>query len=236
MASTSSLRATVSVVIPIYNGERFVAETLESVFAQSLPPHEVIVVDDGSTDRSLEVVRRFPAVRIIEQVNAGPSAARNAAIRVSTGEFVAPVDHDDLWPEHRLEVMVGALRAHPEAGYVVGAQQIFVEPGSPLPYWLHSTDSEELERFRHERGTGLLLMRRSTLEQVGLFDESMTYGGEDVDWVFRCADLGVVEIEVDDIVLNRRIHGGNMTMSEADMQRAMFAILRKRAQRRRGQC
>jgi GT2 family glycosyltransferase len=131
--------------------------------------------------------------------------------------------------------MVAALRAHPEAGYVVGAQELLVEPGAPLPYWLRSTEPEELERFRHERGTGLLLMRRSTMDHVGLFDETMLRGGEDVDWVFRCADLGVIEIEVEETVLVRRIHGANITMNEADMQRAMFAILRKRAQRRRQQ-
>jgi glycosyltransferase involved in cell wall biosynthesis len=225
---------TVSVVIAVLNGERLIAEAIESALAQTLVPHEIIVVDDGSTDETAEVVMRYPSVRLIRQANAGPAAARNAAIRVASGEYIAPLDHDDLFTPDRLRVMVKALEAHPEAPYVAGKQRIEVLPGTPLPDWLKSTDPSELERLQVERGTDLILMRRSAFDHVGFFDESMTSGGEDVDWVFRCAELGLVEVEVHDEVLIRRLHGRNMTMDEDGMKRAMFAILRKRAQRRRG--
>ena len=79
----------------------------------------------------------------------------------------------------------------------------------------------------------MIMIRRSAFDRVGLFDESMTRGGEDIDWVFRCREAGYSEVEIDDEVLIRRLHGGNITASEADMQRAMFAILRNRTQRRR---
>ncbi|CAB4723651.1 unannotated protein [freshwater metagenome] len=234
--SVAGLHGTrVSVVIAAYNSERFIADALDSVFAEVSEQDDVIVVDDGSMDGTAEVVRRYPTVRLVQQRNAGPAAARNTAIRLSTATFIAAIDHDDLWPAGRLDRMVAALEANPEAGYVAGRQRLMVTPGAPLPYWLKSTEPEELERFQNERGTGMIMIRRSAFDRVGLFEESMTRGGEDIDWVFRCREAGYSEVEIDDEVLIRRLHGGNITANEDDMKRATFAILRKRAQRRRSQ-
>ena len=235
MSATGPLGTRVSVVIAAYNSERFIADALDSVFAEVGEQDDVIVVDDGSTDGTADVVRRYPEARLIQQGNAGPAAARNTAIRLSSAAFIAAIDHDDLWPAGRLDRMVAALEANPEAGYVAGRQRLVVSPGAPLPYWLKSTEPEELERFQHERATGMIMIRRSVLDRVGLFDESMTHGGEDIDWVFRCREAGYSEVKIDDEVLIRRLHGGNITANEDDMKRAMFAILRKRAQRRRSQ-
>lgn len=223
----------VSVVIAAYNSERFIADALESVLTEVSVDDEIIVVDDGSIDGTADIVRRYPEARLIQQGNAGPAAARNTAIRSSSAAYIAAIDHDDLWPAGRLDRMVAALEANPEAGYVAGRQRFMVTPGAPLPYWLKSTEPEELGRFQNERGTGLIMIRRSAFDRVGFFDESMTRGGEDIDWVFRCAEAGYSEVEIDAEVLIRRLHGGNITANEDDMKRAMFAILRKRAQRRR---
>lgn len=222
-------------IIPAFNSEDCVADAIESALAQGPIVHEIIVVDDGSTDATAEVVRHFSGVVLIQQTNAGPAAARNAAIGVSTGEFIAPLDHDDLFTEGRLEVMVDALEKDPDALFVVGKQQMVIEDGGPLPFWLNSTDPSELERFSGEHGTGLLVMRRKAFDIVGLFDETMTVGGEDVDWVFRCHELGYSSVMIDDVVTVRRMHGGNLTMDESKMQQAMFTILQRRAQRRRAQ-
>src|SRR5437868_12130431 len=105
----------ISVVIPLYNKERFIARALQSVFAQTFRDLEVIVIDDGSTDRSLEVVARFsdPRLRVIRQANAGPGAARNRGARESTSEFIAFLDADDeLLPEF-LEQNLSNLKANP---------------------------------------------------------------------------------------------------------------------------
>jgi glycosyltransferase involved in cell wall biosynthesis len=225
----------VSVIIPAFNSEDCVADAIESALTQGPIVREVIVVDDGSTDSTAEVVRRFSEVVLLQQMNAGPAAARNAAIGVSTGEFIAPLDHDDLFTEGRLEIMVDALEKDPDALFVVGKQQLVVEPGGPLPFWLNSTDPSELERFSGEHGTGLLVMRRKAFDIVGLFDETMTVGGEDIDWVFRCRELGFASVMIDNVVTVRRMHGGNLTMDETKMQKAMFTILQRRAQRRRAQ-
>jgi glycosyltransferase involved in cell wall biosynthesis len=90
----------VSVVTPVYNGEAFLRETLESIFAQDYEPFEVIVVDDGSTDGSAAIARSYPAARYIRQHNQGPAAARNAGIAAARGEFLAFVDADDVALPH----------------------------------------------------------------------------------------------------------------------------------------
>ena len=225
----------VSVVIAAYNSERFIAETLESVLAEVGDSDEVIVVDDGSTDGTPDFVRRVARVRLIEQDNAGPPAARNTAIRAAAGQYIATIDHDDLWPAGRLDLLVAALETHPDAAYVAGRQVLMIEPGSALPHWLKSTEPEELARFRTERGNGMMLTRRRAFDVVGLYDESFTRGGEDTDWILRCAEAGLPNVDIDEDVLLRRIHGGNITMYRANLQAAMFAVLRKRAQRRRTQ-
>ena len=233
MSDVEVCAGAVSVIIAVYNGERLVAEAIESALAQTLPPREIIAVDDGSTDRTLEVVSRYPSVRVIRQVNAGPASARNTAIRASVGTYLAPLDHDDLFPPDRLRNMVQALEAHPDAPYVVGQQRLVVLPGAPVPPWLRSTEPDELDRHRGDRSTGLMLIRRSAFEAVGPFDASMTSGGEDIDWILRCADLGLSEVEIDDEVLIRRFHGRNFTMDSAAIRRSTFDILRRRARRRR---
>ena len=102
--------SSVSVIIPNYNRETLVGETIANMLDQSLPPHEVIVVDDGSTDRSVEVVDSFGArVKLVQQPNRGPGAARNAGLECATGEFVQFMDSDDLASRNKLAVQAGAL-------------------------------------------------------------------------------------------------------------------------------
>lgn len=93
-----SERGTVAVVIAVFNGEDFLAEALESVRAQTRPVDEVIVVDDGSTDRSAEIARGVPGVVVVQQENGGPAAARNRGIALARSDYLAMLDADDLWP------------------------------------------------------------------------------------------------------------------------------------------
>lgn len=128
-----SAKDLVSITIPIYNAERFLNETIESVFAQSYTHWELLLVDDGSTDRSQEIARSW-AVRYPGKVfelehsghrNLGASAARNLGARSSRGQFLAFLDADDIWLPHKLEENVHAMDAHPEAGFQF----------NPTEYW-----------------------------------------------------------------------------------------------------
>src|SRR3954451_20944083 len=104
----------VSVVIPTYNGQRYIAATLDSILVQKHRPLEIWVVDDGSTDATTQVVRDYaPEVRLIEQSRRGHPAARNAGIRAAAGEFLAFLDHDDLWSPDKLELQMASFMQNP---------------------------------------------------------------------------------------------------------------------------
>jgi glycosyltransferase involved in cell wall biosynthesis len=109
----------VSVVIPTYNCERYIRQTLDSVLQQSLPPAEVLVIDDGSTDETVAIANGYGApVRVVQQANQGVCVARNRGFEESSGEFVAFLDHDDYWYPWKLERQVEAFRRHQDVGVV----------------------------------------------------------------------------------------------------------------------
>src|SRR6187549_3720033 len=110
-------RPLVSIIVPVYNGERYLRAALESIFAQTYRPLEVIVVDDGSVDDSGVIAQSFPEVRYIRQENQGVAAARNHGIETARGEFYAFLDQDDLWTPEKLTVQISYLLNDPDLGY-----------------------------------------------------------------------------------------------------------------------
>src|SRR6266581_8021645 len=122
----------VSVIIPCYNHAQFLAHAIESVLAQSYSNFELIVVDDGSTDDTAEVVRRYSPVHYVYQDNAGLSAARNTGLRQSRGEFVAFLDADDRLLPHALETGLNSIAEHPECAFVSGHCRVIDTTGSVL--------------------------------------------------------------------------------------------------------
>src|SRR5262245_15990846 len=124
MPPMSSTSPCVSVVIPVHNAEPFLASTLESVVRQGHDALEIIVVDDGSTDGSAEIAKRSPAgVRYVCQPNMGPPAARNAGLRLATGDVITFLDADDLWTDGRLALQLRLLAQHPTVDIVAGRFQ-----------------------------------------------------------------------------------------------------------------
>jgi len=123
----------VSVVIPVYNGEKHLRQTLESVLAQTCPPSEILIVNDGSTDGSLAILSEYEgAIRILHQNNRGVSHARNRGVEESTGEWIALLDQDDVWYREKLEKQVKVLTEHPDVAFVYSDVD-FVDPsGNPL--------------------------------------------------------------------------------------------------------
>src|SRR2546421_634745 len=123
----------VSAVIPVYNGERYVGEAIRSVLDQTQPSLECLVVDDGSTDATPDVVSGFgAAVTHVRTQRGGVSKARNHGIRIARGELVAFLDHDDVWLPAKLERQVEALRAQPGAMMALGAMEVFDARGATL--------------------------------------------------------------------------------------------------------
>jgi len=194
-------RPLVSIVVPVYNSEAFLRETLESIFALEYEPFEVIVVDDGSTDGSGAIARSFPAVRYLRQENRGPAAARNAGIAVAEGEFVAFVDSDDLVLPHKLSVQVGYLLEHPEVTGVMG-RQVWI---TPPPNAVRDRVWGDLDGVQPLS----MVIRRQPLLDVGCFDPALRVA-EDTDLLVRLREHGYEFLVLPDVVMRRRYHGENL--------------------------
>jgi glycosyltransferase involved in cell wall biosynthesis len=225
--------STVSIVIPVYNGARFVGATIESALAQDHPPHEVIVVDDGSTDDSAAIASSYDGVRCIRQDNAGPAAARNTAIASATGDLIAFIDADDEMVAGRLGRQVGYLRDHPGVGAVAGRQEIVLEDGADEPWWaLEPSPWVKHVPAAEMMSVMTLMVRREVFDAVGPFDTSFRVG-EDVDWLFRMLEAGIELTVLDDVLVRRRVHDTNLTGDYAANRTAMFRVLKARIDRRR---
>ena len=196
----------ISTFIAVYNAERYVASAIESVLAQTLPAHEVIVVDDGSTDGTGEVLRRFGSkIRCLSQQNSGPARALNAAMAVSAGDAFAFLDCDDLWTPEKLEIQSATLASDPNLEAVFAYAQQFVSP---------DLDPEIARKYvvpdRPQPGIhkNTLLIRREAFERIGRFDESLK-ASDFVEWYARASVLGLRWRMLKQVVTLRRQHPGN---------------------------
>lgn len=225
----------VSVVIPAYNSERYVAEAIRSALGQTQPPAEVIVIDDGSTDGTADVVRSIsdPRVHYSYQENGGIGAARNNGIQQARSTYLSFLDSDDCWPADKLSVQLHEFASHPEVDMVFGqALQVNGEA------W-DKRSSNDLSQVRLEPAIipGGILIKRETFLRVGLF-RSDTKVGEFIDWYARAMELGLVSRVLPELVLWRRLHDSNTGIRErasygGDYARVLKASLdRRRAAQR----
>ena len=220
----------ISVVIPVRDGARYLATALTSVLAQSLPPAEVIVIDDGSRDQSERLARAFgEPVRVFSQPPLGIGSARNRGVALANGEAIAFLDADDRMPERALEVRAEALGAEPAPDLVWGMASHFHSP---------ELDVRTARRLPPVPGTvpahlpGGLLATRAALEVVGPFDCTLPLG-EFVDWIARAHELGLREATVPDVVLHRRVHAANHTLLHGGDLVELTRVLRRALERRR---
>jgi glycosyltransferase involved in cell wall biosynthesis len=233
-------RPGVSVVIPFYNAEAYLAEAVHSALAQGAPPLEVLLVDDGSTDGSPALAARLaagrPAVRRLRlPSNQGPAAARNAALRAARGGLVAFLDADDVMLPDRLAVQTAYLAAHPAVDVVVAGAEYSPEPGTAWPGWLRARLGAA-PSIHHDPMT--MLAARAVFDRVGLFDPSLR-AGEDTEWLLRAGAAGAVIARLDRPVIRRRIHPASLTGRPgagpaAEARRIVLAFARARIRARRG--
>lgn len=209
----------VSVIIPMYNGARHLRAALESVFAQTYRPFEVIVVDDGSTDDSGLIAQSFADVRYIHQPNQGVAVARNHGIEAARGDFLAFLDQDDLWTTEKLKLQMGYLLSNPDLGYTLTQQQFFLDPGATLPAWFR----KELFASVHTGWVlGSLVVRRTAFEKVGNFVTGYS-AASDSDWFFRAKAAEIPMAVVPELLLLKRIHDAN----ESGRAKEVLSELRK---------
>jgi glycosyltransferase involved in cell wall biosynthesis len=207
----------ISVIIPTYNRAEYVVQSVESVLAQTFPDHEVIVVDDGSTDDTRAALERFarsPKFRYLHQANAGRSTARNTGIAEAKGEFLLFLDSDDLLLPDALRLLHEAARRDSSLGMILGLCQVVDENMRELYVLKQRFAAGEGEsayasmiRERFTLVPGTYLVRQSCLGQVGVFDPA-TEPCEDYDLCLRLA-LGCRLASVDAPLVRYRLHGGN---------------------------
>ena len=237
---------TVSVIIPAYNAERYLREALDSVMAQTYGDVEVVVVDDGSTDGTREIVRGYgPAARLIEQANAGPSAARNRGVREAGGELVAFIDSDDLWLPEKLALQVPLFDAERRVALVYchcdrmnADGETLPTPHPPRPQGRVFLDF----LLRNHCPTSGAVVRRDVFLEMGGFPEDMIWAEDWHLWlrVARRYDFAAVE----EVLVRHRVHGGALTVQLEKAYRGARSVLEgalngrdgseARAARRRG--
>lgn len=189
----------VSVITPAWNAAAHLAETIASVREQSITDWEWLIVDDGSTDETLAILREYasldPRIRLIEQANAGPSAARNRAMREAAGDCFAFLDSDDVWEPHFLEAQLQVLREHPDADLVTATAvnrggPFDGQPTRPAADGYPVLSLEEI--LRDETSVFIMtVFRREVFDTIGGFDEAQ-WTSEDYDFWIRAAQAGFV--------------------------------------------
>jgi glycosyltransferase involved in cell wall biosynthesis len=223
-------RCLISVMIPVYNGEAYLGEAIDSVLQQSYRPTEIIVVDDGSTDGTANVALGYgDQIRYEQQPRAGNGAARNRAVQLAAGDLFAFLDADDRLVPGALERLARVLEEDRSLQAVYGHVREFVSP---------DIDTDALVRLRAPiaRIAGCLptnmLMRRDAFLQVGQFATNLRVGVT-VDWAARADESGLCKILLDDVLFERRLHGDNNGIREREHRSHYIQVVKAALDRRR---
>ena len=218
-------RPLITSIVPVFNGERYLGEALDSIVAQSYRPLEIIVADDGSTDRSAKIAAAYgKQVRYLYQHNAGTASACNLGLTAARGDFIAFLAADDLWHRDKLMLQMKHFAARPGLDYCVTHVQNFWAPDV----------KEEAGRFYHHRIAKpipgcvpqTLLARRVAFETVGHFNIALKHA-DAAEWFLRASECRAIGELMPDVLVYRRIHQTNQSRVMAAASRDEFLELLK---------
>jgi glycosyltransferase involved in cell wall biosynthesis len=219
----------VSVIVPFHNQERYLAEALESILVQNYEPMELLLVDDGSTDGSGSIARRYsPSDRYVHRRNGGAAAARNTGLLAAHGEFVSFCDSDDRWEPEKLALQLRSFAADPELDVSFTGVREFVTP---------ELDPASLPaRAPRQIASGVcvssMLARRQVFSDVGQFDDGLRLG-EWADWYARLLESGCKVAIHPEILVHRRLHDRNNTLTHWHDRGEYARVFKKALDRRR---
>jgi glycosyltransferase involved in cell wall biosynthesis len=222
---------TISVVIPTYNYARYLPEAIDSVLAQTYAPLEIIVVDDGSTDDTPQVLATYgEKIRIIRQDNQGVAAARNTGVAAARGEYIALLDSDDLWLPRKLELQVARFESDPALGFVhCGAETFDGERtlgvlADGMEGWVREAILSLDRVVIPVPGSGTLFSKR-VIDETGGFDVRLP-PSDDWDLCYRIATRYPIGF-VRDVLVRYRLHGSGIHLNIPKMENAMLLSLGK---------
>lgn len=217
----------VSVIVPVFNGERYLAEAIASIVGQDCASLEVLVVDDGSTDRSASVAAGFPGVTLLRKAHSGLAATLNHGVDHATGELLAFLDADDRWLPGKLSRQAEALRQQPELDLVFCLTREFSVRTAP------AGDETVYSAAKQGICKSGMLIRHAAFRRVGGFTEHADRH-DFLDWYARAQSAGITSAVLPELLIERRIHDRNMGRTQAADQRALYlATLRAAVARRR---
>src|ERR1051325_174990 len=218
-----------SVIIPVFNGGKFLRAAVQSVLDLGYEPLELIIVDDGSTDGTAGIARALPAdLQYLTQANRGPAGARNAGLRRARGDVIGFLDADDLWTPAIVTRAVALLLSTPDLDVVQGRVQEIAG--------MESTNGTDGFSYASEPypfiNIGSAVYRKQVFEKIGGFDETMRFC-EDYDWFLRAFDAGMAKARIDDVTLLYRSHPGATTYGKSIHEIGLAKAHKKAIQRRR---
>ncbi|MET4579152.1 glycosyltransferase family 2 protein [Ottowia thiooxydans] len=220
----------VSIIITCFNRQTYIAQAIESALNQTMLHHEIIVIDDGSTDDSAKVVQAYGnRVQYFHQHNQGASKAKNVGVERACGEYISFLDSDDFWPSDKLQIQLKHFTQSPAVDILHGYAQQFVDADL--------TPEEKAQLFCPPEPmaapvSGTLLVRKEVFKRVGGFREDLLVG-IDIEWHLRAKSMGLRIETLPDILLHRRIHKTNSGATHRTARQQHLSILKEHLDRRR---
>ena len=228
----SDVRPVVTILTPAFNSAAFIAETLESVVQQIWTDFELLIIDDGSSDATLEVARAKALgdarLRTFSSPHGGPAVARNVGLQHARGQFVALLDSDDVWDPRYLSSQLSLLHQHPEISIVSANVVSRGGPHDGTPFWPITSGTHELEPHEplaQENAVSVFaVFRREVVEQIGGFDAAYN-GNEDYEFWLRAMNAGFRVMQNRAVLGRYRRRPGSVSSDDVRMLTGIIAVL-----------
>jgi len=222
----------VSAIITVYNTERYVRDAIESVLNQTILPDEIIIVDDGSKDRTAEISKSYePKVSYVFQENAGAGPARNTGIRNTRGNLMAFLDGDDIWSPEKIEKQKKIFEHNPEIDIVFTKARNFHSPELKPHEIIHAWGPmDEMAGYV----PSCAMVKRASFFHVGWFSSHFKLG-EFMDWYAKSKENGLKEYIIQEVLVHRRLHTSNLGIRKRQFQNDYLRIIRETLKRRKKQ-
>lgn len=219
----------VSAIIAARNGEKYISQALESIFNQDYENIEILVVDNGSSDATSEIVKSYSRVKYVYFAEPNVALARTKGVELAKNDYIAFLDQDDVWVKDKISRQVRFLEENVFYGGVVGHQKLFLEEGTKKPHWLKAS-------FLEYPQTGYLpstfLVKRQVFEKINK-GNTRHPSASDVAWFFNAKTLNILIGMLPEVLVHRRIHDENETHKIAELHRGLLSVMRESIQSQR---